>query len=64
MSLLMTDLAETLSIAQPTIPGVLIGILGCIMAVINYPIHKKWLSSRKKKYGKDILRLSDKILNA
>ena len=62
MSLVMTDVGDTLGIASPMVPGIVIGIIGMIMAIINYPIFKKFLSSRRNKYAKEIIALSDKIM--
>ncbi len=44
------------------LPGVIIGIIGMLMAIINYPIHKNILSSRKNKYASEIIKLSDNIM--
>ena len=44
------------------IPGIFIGIVGMILALINYPIYKKVLNSRKKKYADEIIKLSDNIM--
>ncbi len=63
MSLMMTDIAETIGLADPMIPGIVIGVIGMIMAIINYPIYKGILASRKKKYADTILSLSEKIMN-
>ena len=38
------------------VPGIIIGIVGMLMAVINYPIHKSILTSRKKKYAAQIMK--------
>lgn len=62
MSLVMTDIGETLGIADPMIPGIIIGIAGMLMAIINPAIHKCILTSRKNKYSKEIIALSDKIM--
>lgn len=62
MSLVMTDIGETVGITDPMLPGIIIGIVGMLMAIINYPIFKGILSSRKKKYTAEIMRLSDKIM--
>ena len=63
MSLIMTDIAETIGLAvDPMLPGIVIGVVGMIMALLNYPIYKGILGSRKKKYGAKILELSDKIM--
>jgi hypothetical protein len=62
MSLVMTDIGATVGIADPLIPGIVIGIVGMILALINYPIYKGILGSRKRKYGAGILALSEKIM--
>ncbi len=61
MSLVMTDISETIGIANPMFLGIVIGIIGMLMAIINYPIYKKILSARRKKYADQIIALSDKI---
>lgn len=63
MSLVMTDIGETIGVASPMVPGIIIGIVGMIMAIINYPIYKKLLASRRNKYSAEIMKLSDDILN-
>ena len=64
MSLVMTPIAEQLGLTfDPMIPGIVIGVVGMILAIVNYPIYKGILGSRKKKYGAKILELSDKIMN-
>lgn len=63
MSLVMTDIGTQLGISDPMVPGVIIGIAGLLMAIINYPIFKRILSSRKNKYSGKILELSEKIMN-
>ena len=63
MSLVMTDIGATLAIENAMVIGIVIGISGLAMALINYPIHKAILSSRKKKYAHKIIELSDKIMN-
>lgn len=62
MSLVMTDIAETVSIGHPMLYGIIIGIVGMLMAIINYPIYKGILGSRRKKYADKIIALSDKIM--
>jgi len=62
MSLIMTDISEKIGIAAPMMPGLIIGILGMIMAIANYPIYKKLLNSRRKKYADQIVALSDKLI--
>ena len=63
MSLVMTDIGATIGIADPMIPSIAIGIVGMLMAIINYPIYKRIMSSRRKKYADKIVKLSDKIMS-
>lgn len=63
MSLVMTDLGTSLGIENAMIPGVVIGVVGLAMALINYPVYKKILDSRKEQYADEILALSEKIIN-
>ncbi len=63
MSLVMTDIGTTLGIENAMVPGIVIGVVGLIMALVNYPIYKKTLNIRKKKYASKIIEMSDKILN-
>lgn len=37
MSLVMTDIAKTVGIQNPMLYGIVIGIVGMFMAIINYP---------------------------
>jgi len=64
MSLVMTDIGETVGIQNPMLYGIVIGVIGMLMAIINYPIYKGILSSRRKKYTDKIITLSDKIMNS
>lgn len=62
MSLVMTDISSTLGIANPMVSGIVTGIAGMIMAIVNYPIYKGILSSRRRKYADEIIAMSDKIM--
>ena len=63
MSLIMTDIGSILGIADPMMPGIIIGVIGLVMAIITYPVYKKILNSRKKKYADEIIKLSDNIMS-
>jgi len=63
MSLVMTDIAETIGIANPMLYGIVIGIVGMLMAILNYPLYKRILTSRHKTYAAQIIALSDQIMN-
>ncbi len=62
MSLVMTDIGETVGIANSMLPGIIIGVAGLAMALVNYPIYKSILSARRKEYAHEIFALSDSIL--
>lgn len=62
MSLVMTEIGATLGIASAMPIGVVIGVVGLGMALINYPIYKSILNARKKKFAPKIIDLSEKIL--
>ena len=63
MSLVMTDIGATIGITGALVPGIAIGVVGLGMALLTYPMYKGILNSRKKKYGAEILKLSEKIMN-
>ena len=63
MSLVMTDIGAMVGIENSMLFGIVIGVVGLAMAVLTYPIYNGILNSRKKKYGAEILKLSDKIMN-
>ena len=64
MSLIMTDIGSSIGVEDAMAPGVIIGIVGMLMAIVNYPIHKGILTSRKKKYADQIMKLSDEIMDS
>ncbi len=63
MSLVMTDIGSIIGIESAMVPGIVIGIAGMLMAIINYPIYKGILTSRRKKYAGQIMELSEKIMS-
>jgi uncharacterized Tic20 family protein len=62
MSLVMTDIGAIVGLASAMVPGIVIGVVGMGMALSTYPIYKKILNDRKKKYAPEILKLSEKIM--
>ena len=62
MSLVMTEIGGVIGLASATVPGIAVGVVGMGMALSTYPIYKKLLNSRKKKYAEEIMKLSDKIM--
>ncbi len=63
MSLVMTDIGKALGMNAPLVPGIVIGLVGLLMAILNYPLHQGILSRRKEKYAEMILALSEKIVS-
>ncbi|MBQ8725466.1 MAG: dihydropteridine reductase [Oscillospiraceae bacterium] len=62
MSLTMTDIGTQLGISNTMPIGIVIGVAGLAMAVINYPVYRKLLASRKEKYADEILKMSEKLI--
>ncbi len=62
MSIVMTDIGETFGIENPMPVGIVVGVIGMLIAIINYPIYKNILASRRKKYADKIIAVSDKIM--
>ena len=62
MSLVMTDIGAMLGMSSTMTLGIIIGVVGLLLAVINYPLYKRILSSRKKKYAQQIIALSDELM--
>ena len=62
MSLVMTEIGALLGMTATMVPGIAIGVVGVGMALTTYPIYKKLLRSRKRKFAPQIMALSDKLL--
>ena len=62
MSLVMTDIGVIIGLASTMVPGIAVGVAGLVMALTTYPIYKRLLNSRRKKYAAQIMALSDRIL--
>ncbi|MGN1307303.1 MAG: dihydropteridine reductase [Faecousia sp.] len=62
MSLVMTDIGATLGMHSTMAPGIVIGVVGLLLTIINYPLYQRILNRRKKKYAEQIMKLSDKIM--
>ena len=61
MSLVMTDIGSVIGVTS-MVPGIVVGVVGMGMALSTYPIYKKLLDSRKKKFAPQILKLSEKLM--
>ena len=62
MSLVMTDIGSMLGMTDAMVPGIAVGIAGLAMVLTTYPIYKKILNSRKKKYAHQIMELSERVM--
>lgn len=62
MSLTMTDIGSYVGLSDSMVPGIVIGVAGMLIAIVNYPLYCKFLKSRKKKYASEILKISQKIM--
>lgn len=62
MSLVMTDIGAKIGMTATMVPGIVVGVVGFAMSCTTYPIYKKILNSRKKKYTHQIMELSDRIM--
>lgn len=62
MSLIMTDIASVVGIQSNMTVGIAVGAVGLVLAVLNYPIYRGILNSRKKKHAARIVELSDRII--
>ena len=64
MSLIMTDIGTSVGIGgNHMVLGTVIGSVGLILALLNYPLYKRILNRRKRKYASEILKRSDSIMN-
>jgi hypothetical protein len=64
MSLVMTDLAESLGISGDAamVIGIIIGIIGGILASLAYPIYNYIVKAKRKKLAPEIIRLADELI--
>ena len=62
MSLVMTEIGAMIGMTSVMVPGIAVGVAGMAMVLSTYPIYKKLLHNRKKKYATEILELSEHIM--
>ena len=64
MSLIMTDLAEILGVSgdATTVIGIIVGIVGGILASLAYPIYNAIVKAKRKKIAPEIIRLTDELM--
>lgn len=62
MSLVMTDIGARAGVANTMAAGIVIGGIGMLIAIVNYPVYKKILASRRRKYADEVIAVSDRIM--
>ena len=64
MSLVMTELAESLGISGDAamVMGIIVGIVGGILASLAYPIYNAIVKAKRKKLAPEIIRLTDELM--
>ncbi len=64
MSLFMTDLGDIIRLGgnQPMVIGIAVGVVGCILACLAYPIYQAIVKAKRKKLAPEIIRLTDELM--
>lgn len=62
MSLIMTDIATTLSPAVALPLGIGIGLLGMAMALLALPVYNRIVRKERERIAPEILRLTDELM--
>lgn len=64
MSLILTELWEAfrISYAAATVVGIIIGILGGVLASLAYPAYNFVIREQRKKVAPEILRLTEELM--
>jgi len=64
MSLIMTELAEILGLGKTSAIafGIIIGVVGGILASLAYPIYNAIVKTKRKRLAPEILRLTDELM--
>lgn len=62
MSLVMTDIGNTVGLSNSLPVGILIGLIGMAVAGIAYPIYRCMVRKARAKAAPEILRLTDELM--
>ncbi len=64
MSMIMTEMRTTLGMSYQAslIAGIVIGVVGCAVASIAYPIYLAIVKHMRRKLAPEILRLTDELM--
>ena len=64
MSLIMTDLSVILGQYEnmAIVIGMVIGVVGCVIVSLAYPIYNAIVKARRKRLAPEIIRLADELI--
>ena len=64
MSLIMTELAESLGLSgnAAMVIGIIVGVIGGVLASLAYPIYNAIVKAKRKKLAPEIIRLTDELM--
>ena len=64
MSLIMTELAEILGLSgnATMVVGIVVGVIGGVLASLAYPIYNAIVKAKRKKLAPEIIRLTDELM--
>ena len=64
MSLFMTDLSNILGAYEDKamIIGICVGVVGCVLVCLAYPVYNAILKSERRKITPEIIRLTDELM--
>lgn len=64
MSLVLTELAEGLGLSGEAamLTGIIVGIIGGILACLAYPIYNAVVKAKRKRLAPEIIRLTDELM--
>lgn len=64
MSLIMTDIADYIGISEGNVMkiGIPIGLVGCLLAAIAYPIYRHILKKDRERLAPEIMQLTDELM--
>ena len=64
MSLVMTELAESLGISGDAamVIGIIVGVIGGVLASLAYPIYNAIVKAKRMKLAPEIIRLTDELM--
>ena len=64
MSLIMTEFSSVLGAYEEykMLVGILVGIVGCALVALAYPVYNAIVKARRKKLAPEIIRLTDELM--